>query len=229
MTQAILQTPTPNIENSRSFYERLDFKVLSENPLVMTDGIAVVEINNERTARAGIKLFKDSWQPEVEALMVMTKVLKTEMGYLLSDTSGTWIYLIEGKAPVDFAPSESSYSVLGNFAGVSLETVDMAGSIEIFEALGFKKTMGGEDQGWIALATSEGFGVSIMKPNACPHLFFNPSFTYFNSGKNPAIIQKVRDLNIPITEEITAFNKEGKVDNIIIRDPGGFGFFVFND
>lgn len=46
---------------------------------------------------------------------------------------------------------------------------------------------------------------------------------------NLAIIQKIRDLQIPITEEITHFNKEGIVDNIIIRDPGGLGFFIFND
>jgi hypothetical protein len=43
------------------------------------------------------------------------------------------------------------------------------------------------------------------------------------------VIQKIRDLNIPITEEITAFNTECIVDNVIIRDPEGFGFFVFND
>ncbi len=68
-----------------------------------------------------------------------------------------------------------------------------------------------------------------MKPNACPHLFFNPSLTYFNGKNNIDIIAKIRALNISITEEITHFNKEGKVDNIIIRDPGGFGFFLFND
>jgi len=72
-------------------------------------------------------------------------------------------------------------------------------------------------------------GVSIMKPNMCPHLFFNPSLTYFNGGKNPEIIEAIRKLDIPITEEITYFNKEGLVDNIIIRDPGGYGFFIFND
>jgi hypothetical protein len=69
-----------------------------------------------------------------------------------------------------------------------------------------------------------------MKPFSCPHLFFNPSLTFFNGKENnPKVIQKIRDLNIPITQEITAFNEEGLVDNIIIRDPGGLGFFVFND
>ena len=43
------------------------------------------------------------------------------------------------------------------------------------------------------------------------------------------VIGKVRELGIPIAEEITHFNKEGLVDNIIIRDPGGYGFFIFSD
>jgi hypothetical protein len=63
-----------------------------------------------------------------------------------------------------------------------------------------------------------------MKPFSCPYLFYNPSLTFFNGKENnPKVIQKVRDL----TEEITAFNTEGIVNNVIIRDPGGFGLFVF--
>ena len=68
-----------------------------------------------------------------------------------------------------------------------------------------------------------------MKTGSCPHLFFNPSLTYFNGAKNLSIIQQIKTLQIPITEEITHFNKEGIVDNIIIRDPGGLGFFLFSD
>ena len=68
-----------------------------------------------------------------------------------------------------------------------------------------------------------------MAANSCPHLFFNPSLTYFNSGRNPEVIAGIRAAGIPISEEITIFNKEGRVDNIIIRDPGGYGFFLFND
>ena len=33
----------------------------------------------------------------------------------------------------------------------------------------------------------------------------------------------------PITEEITCFNSEGIADNVVLRDPGGTGFFIFND
>ena len=73
------------------------------------------------------------------------------------------------------------------------------------------------------------FTITLMKPMTCPHLFFNPSMTYFNGKKNLSIIEKIRQLNIPIAEEITHFNNEGIADNMIIRDPGGYGFFIFND
>ena len=58
-------------------------------------------------------------------------------------------------------------------------------------------------------------------------MVFNHPHTCLDDIKQ--LIQKIRDLKIPITEEITVFNDQGVVDNIIIRDPGGLGFFIFND
>jgi len=125
--------------------------------------------------------------------------------------------------------AENSFSALGNFAGLSLETANPEKTIAIWNQIGFTKASGNIENGWITLTNEQGLGVSIMKMNTCPHLFFNPSFTYFNGGNNLEVIGKVRAANIPITEEITQFNNEGIADNIIIRDPGGFGFFIFND
>ncbi len=89
--------------------------------------------------------------------------------------------------------------------------------------------MGSIAQGWVAFENGTSVGISIMKPMVCPHLFFNPGLTFFNGGKNLPIIQKIKTVGIPIAEEITVFNKEGIVDNVILCDPGGLGFFIFND
>ena len=43
------------------------------------------------------------------------------------------------------------------------------------------------------------------------------------------IIEGIRKAGIDIEEDITAFNEKGIVDNIIIREPGGIGFFIFSD
>ena len=224
----LIHTPTPNLAQSTNFYQRLGFTAISHDSMTLfADGPMVLQINPDRYARAGVKLYQKSWKGSIDRLRGQTTVLQTDEGYLLSDPSGVWIYLIEGN--LGLKTEKAPASELGNFAGLSLETLDMARSASIWEALGFLKTMGSIEQGWITYQNEDMLTVSFMKPNTCPHLFFNPSLTYFNGGKNIPVIDKIRFLEIPITEEITQFNKEGIVDNIIIRDPGGYGFFVFND
>lgn len=225
---SFIHTPTNKLENSLDFYNRLNFEMISEKePTLFTDGKVVIEVNPDRFARAGVKLFKTDWSDAVKALEKLTTVTKIDDGYLLGDGNGVWIYLIEGSPPQGVDISQARPSVLGNNAGLSLETTDFEKSGKIWETVGFVKS---KQQGWVVFKNQDDLMVSLMPPNSCPHLFFNPSLTFFN-GKtnNPVVIQKVRDLGIPITQEITYFNKEGIVDNIIIRDPGGYGFFVFND
>lgn len=227
--QAIVQTPTNKLGNSIDFYQKLGFKKIDADGLhLYSDGKVVVQINPERTARAGIRLFKSSWSTEQQRLSAFVNVTKIAEGYLLSD-SGVWIYLVESEPAWAAERSEASFSALGNYSGLCIETTDMKRSGTIYEALGFTITFGDLEQPWVSLVLGD-FGISLMKPNMCPHLFFNPSMTYFNGKEgNPKVIAKVRELNIPIAEEVTHFNKEGMVDNLVVRDPGGLGFFLFND
>jgi len=226
----VILTPTSNLNNSLDFYTKLGFKTIPhESQTLVTDGKAFLEITDHKFARAGVKIYKDDWKEEVSQLENITKVRKTDDGYLLSDPSNVWIYLIEGKHESSFQESDASFSSLGNYAGLSLESMDAEASVKLWSILGLKHSMGDLAQGWALYKNELGFGVSFMTPNSCPHLFFNPSLTYFNGGKNLPVIAKIREAGIPITEEITHFNEEGIVDNVIIRDPGGLGFFIFND
>lgn len=228
--KSVFQTPTPSLDASISFYKNLGFTELSkEKSTLFSDDKVLIEINPDRFARAGLKMFNPSWEETVAKLQKLTTVQKTDEGYLLSDPSGVWVYLIESDKVKSFDLHPLKPSILGNNAGLSLESTDINLSFKIWQLLGFTNEQGSLEQGWIALRNEENTTVSLMKPNTCPHLFFNPSLTFFNGESNLAVIQKVRELNIPITEEITHFNKEGVVDNIIIKDPGGFGFFLFND
>lgn len=228
--KTIIQSPSGNLQASLDFYQKLNFKQLEgQERTMVTDGKVVIEINDHKFARAGVKLYQKEWAPVVAKLKTVTYIRKTDNGYLLSDPSNVWIYLIEATTEETFAEAEKSYSTLGSYAGVSLETMDIAKSIQIWSELGFTQANGAVEQGWVEYKNEEGFGISFMTPESCPHLFFNPSLTYFNSGQNLPIIAKIKEAGIPITQEITHFNKEGIVDNVILRDPGGFGFFIFND
>ncbi len=226
--KTIVHTPTNNLANSIDFYTKLKFNLLSEKTLTrFSEGKFVLEVNPERTARAGIKLLGTDWQSTCKKIEPLTKVMPQNDGFLVSDPNGVWIYLVSSDE--DIVLPESENSVLGNFGGMSIETVDIERTLEFWLLLGFEVKSGKAEQGWFGLQNTDGFELSLMNPNICPHLFFNPGLNFFNGKNNPGIIEEVRRLNIPITEEITHFNKEGIVDNIIIRDPGGLGFFIFND
>jgi hypothetical protein len=225
----IIQTTTNRLEESLLFYKKLNFQIVSEEPLLLADNQCIIEVNNHKFARKGIKLFSKDWSAVIPKLQELTNAVSIENGYLLGDSTGNWIYLLNEDMKPKISTEGLSPSLLGNFSGVSLEAIDMEFAKNIYELLGFKITMGGVDKSWMVMANDNGFGISFMSPNTCPHSFFTPSLTYFNNKTNPVIIQKIRDLDISIEEEITAFNPDGVVDNIILRDEGGYGFFVFND
>ncbi|MCB0759635.1 MAG: hypothetical protein KDC01_14325 [Flavobacteriales bacterium] len=225
---AHIHTPTPDLAKSIDFYERSGFtRVSKAGPTLFSDGELVIQVNAERTARAGMALYGKPWAEVIPALG--TPVHACPGGHVCADPNGVWTYLMDGDPPA-IGPSADPNTILGECKGLSIETTDMARTLQFWTALGFTISMGTAESGWLVLSAEGCPGVSIMKAMMCPHLFFNPSLTYFNGREgNPVVIENVRKAGIPITEEITHFNKEGKVDNIIIRDPGGLGFFLFND
>jgi len=227
---AIIQTCTGNLAESKTYYQKLAFTQLSEDkPTIFTDGKFLLEINPENTARTGLKLYQKDWTKTIQQLKEITAVFDLEGGYLVSDPNGIKVYLMNGELEGDYQLKGESMAIPGNFSGLSIEAVDIEHTIKFWQTLGYRKTMGDIEKGWVAFENGSTIGISIMKPMVCTHLFFNPGLNFFNGGNNLSIIQKIRAAGIPIAEEITVFNKEGIVDNVILCDPGGLGFFIFND
>ena len=226
--QTILQTPTPNLAQSLHFYQQLNFQLLPTSSKIVTDERVNILINPDRFARLGILLYQEDWSTSITKLKKQYTLIEQTNGYLLSAPSGVQVQLINSKFPTQPA-KETSFALTGQFAGISIETTDFTQSLHFWESIGYTTQSGSIIQGWLTLSNESDVAISLMKIGSCPHLFFNPSLTYFNGANNLAIIKQIKALQIPITEEITYFNKEGIVDNIIIRDPGGLGFFLFND
>src|SRR6056297_3134808 len=96
--KAILHTPTNALRNSLDFYSRLNYDVISaENPTIVSDGSVLIEINPDRFARPGVKLFQSSWLSEIEVLKNITVVYEIENGHLLNDGNGCWLYRMNGE------------------------------------------------------------------------------------------------------------------------------------
>ena len=131
-------TPTNDLAASLSFYKSLNFKVVSkENPVVVTDGKVVIEIHPDKFIRPGIKVFSDSLAQTTEKLNKLTPVIETDNGHILQDPTGTTIYLTDQPFHLEVEKVETSFSILGNFAGLSLETTDPNKVIAIWKLLGF--------------------------------------------------------------------------------------------
>jgi hypothetical protein len=228
MTQLFLQTCTPNIERSKTYFENLDFELQDKGDYTLVyDQQLRIMIDHSRQGRKGLTLLKENWDLEIDKIGRLVSVIEKENVHYFVGPSGTRFALVSGSS-VDI-PEAQSKCILGNYAGISLETMDIKKSMEILQILGLEQHSGSIEQGWISCMDQYQNTISLMKPFACPHLFVNPSGTFFNGGSNPDIITEVRKRQIPIYEEITAFNTKSAVDNIIIQEPGGLGFFVFND
>ncbi len=227
---AAIQTPTPGVHLSHSFYLRLGFTKLEHTNTFFSDGSVIVEVDSDRFTRTGLKLYRQDWSEVVARLPSFTPIIEREGAYVLGAPSGARVYLHPGEAPWDPARvKRSPRSRLGDFSGLSIETLDLNHSMQFWGALGYELSSGGVDKGWLTLGCEGAINVSLMGMFSCPHLFPNPGLTYFNHGENLRFIRALRDARVPIAEEITQFNAKGQVDNVIVVNPGGTGFFVFDD
>ena len=229
MSYSLVVSGTPDLNKSKQFYQNLNFTTVrqSDESIIYSDGTCFIEVNADVYTRPGIKLIKPSWEEELEQLKGSVNVVDGKACKVLNLPGGLWVYLCEGNDTLqlpDQAPSK-----LGNNYGLSFETAESKKLKKSLEVLGFNLDQGDADSSWFSMKNSDGLSVSIMAPLTCPHVFFNPSLNFFNGKENMKRIEEIRQAGVFIAEEITHFNPDGLVDNIIVRDPGGLGFFVFSD
>lgn len=226
----VLQTPTPNLEQSLQFYSKLGFKYINANQrhFVGSKGL-IIEISTKKTCRPSVKLIVNSWDAEVYNFFDKDLVLQNNDGLITQEPSGVRLVLESNFPETMLTSFDDTEAITGNYMGVSIETLSLEKSSKFWNNLGLEIVAGGINDGWLSMSNSEGGAIAYMAAGSCPHMFFNPSLTFFNGEKNMEIISKIREAGIPIAEEITVFNKKDVVDNIVLADPGGLGFFIFSD
>ena len=138
-TVATIQTCTGDLIKSKAFYQKLNFSILSEeNSTLLTDGSFLLEINPDRFARIGLKLYQENWSQLVSKLKDTTAVVPTKDGFLLSDPNGVKVYLVEKKWKYTFDLSSYPKCIPGNFAGLSIEATDFERTVTFWKAQSLK-------------------------------------------------------------------------------------------
>ena len=221
--KAIVNSPAQNLEASLAFYRKLEYRTKTIDDVIYAiDGELIIRLDTRQNARAGIILYTDlnnfSFDHFEKIHGIWTGV----------DPNGIYVFVKDFSEYIQIK-DEKSKALTGNFAGISIETLKFEGTIRYWEQFGYRVIMGSQAQGWIQMSSENNIDIGIMKYGSCPHSFRIPSLTFFNGPNNVAIIEKIKNSGIEIAENITHFNKEGIVDNIILADPGGYGMFVFSD
>ncbi len=222
-----LTTPAPDPEVSATSLSRLGFEPVAPGASLMTDGAAVIDMDTSPRARAGVRVWRGALAGEVEATLELHGAAAFEGGQLVTAPSGVPVWVMDGVGPAHELGRLGS--LLGTFAGISIETPNLSRSVAFWSGLlDAQVAAGGIDQGWLTLRRDGMEDLSFMGPLACPHSFANPSLTYFNGDRNADVIRAVRAREIPVFEEVGG-TESTPAENIILREPGGLGFFVFND
>lgn len=222
-----LTTPAPSPDRSAAFLTRLGFEPSAGNARLMTDGAALIDVDPEPRARAGVRVWRASLAEAAGEALEHHGAVAFEGGKLVTAPSGVPVWVMDGAGP-DLDPGPRG-ALLGQFAGVSLETPSLSRSVAFWgDLLGVQVAAGGADKGWVTLRRPGMADLSLMGPLVCPHSFANPSFTYFNGDRNPEVLESIRATGLEVFEEVGA--RDGApAENVILREPGGVGFFVFND
>lgn len=102
----------------------------------------LLEINPANFARIGLKLYQADWKETIFLLKKIMAIIAIEGGHLVSDPNGVKVYLMNGKMNGNYEVIGKSKAIPVNFAGLSIEAVDVAKTVQFWELLGYKKTMG---------------------------------------------------------------------------------------
>lgn len=203
----IVESPAPNLEESLSYYKKIGFQCSAwKNVALCQTKTLTIFLNPDPYSRPCLNLF-GAQEKTIEV-----------------SPSGTWIKLEQENSDVPHVYKEG---LMGNYSSICIETPDLETSFNYWQSKGFMGQLK-QNANWCSLKNKNEDLISLLKTKSCPHLFTNPSLAFFNGSKNKTIIQQIKSLMIPIRQEVI-FGEETIADNIILNDPGGVGFFVFND
>ncbi len=200
----ITQISSPNYKRSCQFYETAGYHSLLEddNGRYIFDGKYISLISKNRKFRNGLIVFTDS---EIEVSKSNSELYASEIA---QDPNGMHVVFRDSSSYPSFHIDQLGNSTFGNPYGLGIESVHFKETCAFWMKFGFKIGFGEIEKGGFVSMNSNGFDLAIFKHGSCPHSFNNPSFSFFNGKEgNPKIIQRLKELNMEFSEEVTVFNE----------------------
>lgn len=231
--KAHIHVPVQNLKDSLAFFAKLQYSIILESELdaYITDGCIVLHLAPKKMA-AGYTFYVEKLETQLaqlkEAGVACRLNLNQDSSYqeiLVEEPNGVLVRFLQSADEPHLEKVEAS-SICGAHYGIGIMAEDFVSSIDFWESLGFKLTNGTRESKSYVEMTNDTIPLGIYRPGSCPHLFENPSLTYFEKDMADRIA-KAKAAGVEFVEEITQFNEQGIVDHAIWKSPGGLHAFMF--
>lgn len=225
---------TPDVKQSLPFYEKLGYQKLTETDapaprVLLTDGLILLALCEDSKWKGSLTYYAETVAEKVAALEKSGVRFdnKQETGgkvttATLVDPNGLELTLVQAARSEVSKPPGKPLSRLGQFGELSIETEDVAKSLEFWLKLGFEPTeyMPAQPDAWASIK-DDLLMLGIYRKGHCPHVIRTPSITYFNADAAERN-QKFRQEGMTFIQELSGENGDA-----VAEAPEGQLFFLF--
>jgi predicted enzyme related to lactoylglutathione lyase len=245
MTQALklghafeLVVTTPDLRESLKFYEQLGYKKLvSPNSpaagALLTDGVIRLSLREQDRGKTTLTYYAENVEEKIATLEPLGLRFdnKLQTGSAVTsatfrDPNGLEVNLVQA-APSELQPiPQTPISQAGQFGELSVETEDVAKSLEFWLKLGFEPSQYMPDPPIAWASITDGLlMLGIYLKGHCPHVIKTPSITYFEADM-PDRILRLKQEGMSFLQELP--DESGKTGHAIAEAPEGQLLFLFS-
>lgn len=228
---------TPDVRQSLPFYEKLGYQKLTETAaptprILLTDGLMLLSLREGSEWKGSLTYYAENVAEKVASLEKSGVRFddRQETGgkittATLVDPNGLEVNLVQAARSEVPTPPGKPISRLGQFGELSIETEDVAKSLEFWLKLGFEPTeyMPAQPDSWASIADGL-LMLGIYRKGHCPHIIRTPSITYFNADAAERI-RTLKQEGMTFVHELPGEN--GEVGHAIAEAPEGQLIFLF--
>jgi len=221
---AFITLYTTNASAAEKFLDILGFRVIEsdETSTLLTDGNLYFDLRRSKQNTTMVSYCVNDIGNAVEmAQNLEIEIAEMSPHHVIMREPNGLLILLAGPGVISLREFDRNpMSIAGTLYEVSVETSDMERSIAWWQNVGFKVLT--RQQTWCTLDDGN-LKIGLYEKGSCPHLFRNPSITYFE----PDMAERIATLK---GRGLTFAQEEGEIGmkgHAIAESPDGQYFFLF--